>query len=90
MATESEAHAVREGIYRRGFGLKAEILSDLADDYHSDLVDRIRADGGRLRTGALDLRLAKEFGFCYGVDKAVDFAYETRRKFPDQIGRAHV
>ena len=34
--------------------------------------------------GPLSFRLAREFGFCYGVDRAVDYAYETRRKFPDR------
>ncbi len=74
----------RDGIYRRGFGLKSEIKDDLASDYHSEIVERIRAEGNRLRLGDLEIRLAKEFGFCYGVDKAVDFAYETRRRFPDR------
>ena len=37
-----------------------------------------------LQVGALTFRLAQEFGFCYGVDRAVDYAYETRTKFPDR------
>lgn len=76
--------APRDGIYRRGFGLKSDISEDLNQDYHSELVEDLRARGNRLETPACTIRLAKEFGFCYGVDKAVDFAYETRRKFPDR------
>lgn len=76
--------APRDGIYRRGFGLKGEISEELNEDYHSDLIEEIRASGNRLETEHCSIRLAKEFGFCYGVDKAVDFAYETRRKFPDR------
>lgn len=76
--------APRDGIYRRGFGLKGEISGELNQDYHSDLIEDIRASGNRLESPHCTIRLAKEFGFCYGVDKAVDFAYETRRKFPDR------
>jgi 4-hydroxy-3-methylbut-2-enyl diphosphate reductase len=70
--------------FRRGFGLKAEIEGQLTADYHSAVVEVMRASGHRLDVGPLRFRLAKEFGFCYGVDRAVDYAYETRRKFPDR------
>ena len=70
--------------FRRGFGLKPEIAAVRSADYHSHLVEAIRARGYALQTGKLRFRLAKEFGFCYGVDRAVDYAYETRVKFPDR------
>jgi 4-hydroxy-3-methylbut-2-enyl diphosphate reductase len=70
--------------FRRGFGLKAEIEERLAADYHSTVVEMLRANQYRLTVGPLTFRLAKEFGFCYGVDRAVDYAYETRAKFPDR------
>ncbi len=70
--------------FRRGFGLKPEIEGQLSADYHSTVVDALRASGNQLVAGGLTFRLAKEFGFCYGVDRAVDYAYETRRKFPDR------
>jgi 4-hydroxy-3-methylbut-2-enyl diphosphate reductase len=68
---------------RKGFGLKREIEGELAA-YHSGLVDRLRAENYVLTVGDLTLRLAREFGFCYGVDRAVEYAYESRRKFPDR------
>lgn len=70
--------------FRRGFGLKAEIEGRITADYASAVVDRLRAEGFTLRAGPLSFRLAREFGFCYGVDRAVDYAYETRTKFPDR------
>ncbi len=70
--------------YRRGFGLKADIESQLTVDYHSTVVEALRAGQYRLDVGPLTFRLAREFGFCYGVDRAVDYAYETRLKFPDR------
>jgi 4-hydroxy-3-methylbut-2-en-1-yl diphosphate reductase len=70
--------------FRKGFGLKAEIEGQLASDYSSAIVDAFRANEYRLEAGPLTFRLAREFGFCYGVDRAVEYAYETRKQFPDK------
>ncbi len=70
--------------FRRGFGLKGHIEGALVADYHSHVVDRIRARGYVLTAGDLTFKLAREFGFCYGVDRAVEYAYETRTKFPER------
>jgi 4-hydroxy-3-methylbut-2-en-1-yl diphosphate reductase len=70
--------------FRRGFGLKAEIEGRLTADYHSAVVERLRTNQYELTAGPLTFRLAREFGFCYGVERAVDYAYETRHKFPDR------
>jgi 4-hydroxy-3-methylbut-2-enyl diphosphate reductase len=69
--------------FRKGFGLKQEIEGDLAA-YHSRVVQRMREQDYTLVAGDLTFRLAREFGFCYGVDRAVEYAYESRRKFPDR------
>lgn len=69
---------------RKGFGLKAEVQEELAGDYNGQLVDLLRARDYTLEAGGVTIRLAKEFGFCYGVERAVDYAYQTRRKFPDR------
>lgn len=68
--------------FRKGFGLKNEIAGRLTADYHSAVVEALRASDYRLGVGPLTFRLAREFGFCYGVDRAVEYAYETRTKFP--------
>ena len=56
----------------------------LAENYHSEIIERIKADDFTYRAGRLTVHLAREFGFCYGVDRAVDYAYQTRRRFPDR------
>jgi 4-hydroxy-3-methylbut-2-enyl diphosphate reductase len=71
-------------IHRKGFGLKSQVEAELAGDYRSLLVEEIRARGNVLSAGELTFFLAKEFGFCYGVERAVDYAYETRKRFPDR------
>ena len=70
--------------FRRGLGLKKEIEPVLAAEYHSNLVEDIRARGYTATYGDITLRLARDFGFCYGVDRAVDYAYQATFKFPDR------
>jgi len=68
--------------FQKGFGLKSLVKEPIERDYRSALVDRIRAEGNVLVAGDLTVTLAKEFGFCYGVDRTVDYAYQTLLKFP--------
>jgi 4-hydroxy-3-methylbut-2-enyl diphosphate reductase len=70
--------------FRKGFGLKSEIQSELASDYTGHLVDLLKDREYTLTVGDVTIRLAKEFGFCYGVERAVDYAYQARKKFPDR------
>ena len=69
-------------MFRKGLALKKEVAGELAAHYHSALVDEVRAAGYRRKVGRLCVYLASEFGFCYGVDRAVDYAYQTLRRFP--------
>jgi 4-hydroxy-3-methylbut-2-enyl diphosphate reductase len=71
-------------IYRKGFSNKAAVRHKLDEDfYHSDLVRRLKEHGHRLDVGDLTLHLARETGFCYGVERTVQYAYETLERFPD-------
>ena len=80
-----QANAAGDTYFRKGFGLKSEIQSELASDYTGQLVDMLQAREYTLTAGDVTIRLAKEFGFCYGVERAVDYAYQARKKFPDRI-----
>jgi 4-hydroxy-3-methylbut-2-en-1-yl diphosphate reductase len=60
--------------------VQAQVLSH----YRSELVEQIRAHGHVLAAGDLTVKLAKEFGFCYGVERAIDLAYAARRAYPDR------
>jgi 4-hydroxy-3-methylbut-2-enyl diphosphate reductase len=71
-------------IFRKGLDLKHEVAGVLAESYRSDLIDAIKDAGFRYQSGRLTIHLAREFGFCYGVDRAVDYAYQARRRFPDR------
>ena len=70
--------------FRKGFGLKSEVQDELAADYDGRIVDYLRSHEYTLVSGDVTVRLAREFGFCYGVERAVEYAYQARRKFPDR------
>jgi len=70
--------------FQKGFNLKEVVRPVLARSYHSRVVERLVELGHAAKAGEITLRLAREFGFCYGVDRAVEYAYETREKFPDR------
>ncbi len=59
--------------------VQAQVLTH----YRSELVERIRAGGGVLSAGELTVKLAKEFGFCYGVERAIDLAYAAKKHFSE-------
>lgn len=60
------------------------VQAEVESHYRSAIVDRVRAAGGRLAIGNTTIRLAKEFGFCYGVERAIELAYAARKVFKDQ------
>ena len=64
--------------------MKEAVAGELAAAYHSGIVEDVRAHDFQHRVGRLVVHLAREFGFCYGVDRAVDYAYQARRRFPEQ------
>src|SRR5271163_2964976 len=70
--------------HRKGFGLRAQIKVELTREYDSELIMNMRAHNNRLERGNVTVKLAQAFGFCWGVDRAVSMAYETRRHFPQR------
>lgn len=62
----------------------SRVQAEVESHYRSSLVERIRAEGGVLQQGGTIIRLAKQFGFCYGVERAIDLAYAARKVFPDR------
>jgi 4-hydroxy-3-methylbut-2-enyl diphosphate reductase len=73
-----------DNYFRRGLGLKSEVKPILAAAYGSEIVRAIKDADYRLTVGRLTFRMARSLGFCYGVDRAVEYAYETCAKFPDR------
>jgi 4-hydroxy-3-methylbut-2-enyl diphosphate reductase len=70
--------------HRRGFGHEEEVTELLNSEYQSPLIQEIRENNYRLQKGNVTIRLAEAFGFCWGVERAVAIAYETRQHFPKE------
>lgn len=60
------------------------VQAEVERHYHSPIVEKLRERGGSLTIGKTTMRLAEQFGFCYGVERAIDLAYAARRVFPEQ------
>ncbi len=73
-----------ENYHRKGFGHGAEVAGFLNSEYQSSLIQQIRYHNYQLKRGDVTIRLAEAFGFCWGVERAVAMAYETRQHFPNQ------
>ena len=71
-----------ENYHRKGFGHKAEVATQLQSEYQSNLIQQIRDNNHTLKRGNTSIQLAQAFGFCWGVERAVAMAYETRKHFP--------
>ncbi len=74
----------KENYHRKGFGHQAEVAIQLESEYQSNLIQEIRNSDYILQRGNVTIRLAQAFGFCWGVERAVAMAYETRKHFPTE------
>jgi 4-hydroxy-3-methylbut-2-en-1-yl diphosphate reductase len=73
-----------EQYHRKGFGHEAAVSALLDSEYKSNLIQEIRDNGYTLVQGDVTIRLAEAFGFCWGVERAIALAYETRQQFPQE------
>jgi 4-hydroxy-3-methylbut-2-en-1-yl diphosphate reductase len=80
----TEAPAPPQKINLRRPDIMTAVQAQVLSHYRSELVERIRANGHVLSADNLTIKLAKEFGFCYGVERAIDLAYAARKVFLDQ------
>jgi 4-hydroxy-3-methylbut-2-en-1-yl diphosphate reductase len=82
--SEAPAKPKQPRINLRRPDVMEQVTAEVARHYHSTLVEKIRDAGGTYRAGKTTIKLASEFGFCYGVERAIDLAYASRRVFPDE------
>ena len=80
----SSGTTAREKVNLRTPDVMAAVQEQVEAHYLSEIVDKVRRSGGIIRVGDVTVRLAKQFGFCYGVERAIDLAYAARKVFKDR------
>src|SRR5438552_11219813 len=79
----SSGTTAREKVNLRTPDVMAAVQQQVESHYRSDIVEKVRGAGGIISVGDTTVRLAKQFGFCYGVERAIDLAYAARKAFKD-------
>ncbi|XP_071736774.1 4-hydroxy-3-methylbut-2-enyl diphosphate reductase, chloroplastic-like [Rutidosis leptorrhynchoides] len=69
---------------RKGFGHKKEITEQMNIEFNSDIIKTLKENNYEYTWGNVTVKLAEAYGFCWGVDRAVQIAYEARKQFPDE------
>nr|AJT35505.1 hydroxy-2-methyl-2-(E)-butenyl 4-diphosphate reductase [Gentiana rigescens] len=69
---------------RKGFGHKEETLELMNQEYTSDIIKALKENGYKYTWGNVTVKLAESYGFCWGVERAVQIAYEARKQFPTE------
>src|SRR6187401_629231 len=80
----SSGTTTRQKVNLRTPDVMATVQQQVESHYRSDIIEKIRRNGGILKVGDITVRLAKQFGFCYGVERAIDLAYAARKVFKDR------
>ncbi|XP_023512039.1 4-hydroxy-3-methylbut-2-enyl diphosphate reductase, chloroplastic-like isoform X1 [Cucurbita pepo subsp. pepo] len=73
-----------ENYNRKGFGYKEEALKLMSSEFTSEVVNTLNENGNRFTWGNVTVKLAGAYGFCWGVERAVQIAYEARKQFPSE------
>lgn len=73
-----------ENYNKKGFGRKEETLELMNQEYTSDIITTLKDNGNEYTWGNVTVKLAESYGFCWGVERAVQIAYEARKQFPDE------
>ena len=76
--------AASERVNLRTPEVMSVVQAEVESHYRSEIVDRLRATGGTITAAGVTVKLAKQFGFCYGVERAIDLAYAAAKVFKDR------
>lgn len=81
--SEAASKAKKPRVNVRRPDVMERVAAEVAVHFHSTVVEKLRDKGGKMTVGNTTILLAEQFGFCYGVERAIDLAYASRKVFPD-------
>ncbi len=81
--SEAASKAKKPRVNVRRPDVMERVSAEVAVHFHSTIVEKLRDRGGKITVGNTTVLLAEQFGFCYGVERAIDLAYASRKVFPD-------
>jgi len=71
--------------FRNGFKEQRQSVEEvMAKEYQSELVKDLKSNNFILERNNVRVHLAKDFGFCWGVERSIALAYEAVNHFPDR------
>jgi len=71
--------------YRNGFKeVRKDVEDTMKDQFKSNLVDDLKSNQFVMEREGVRVHLAKDFGFCWGVERSIALAYEAVNHFPDR------
>ncbi len=80
-SVEKSGAQKRKRINVRKPDVMAKVEAEVSNHYKSSVVEKLREHGGEMTLGNTTIKLAQQFGFCYGVERAIDLAYASRKVF---------
>lgn len=74
-----------EQFHRRGFKeVRNQVESAIQEQYQSPLVNDMKSSNYLIERDGVKVYLAKDFGFCWGVERSIALAYEAVEHYPDR------
>lgn len=71
--------------HRRGFvEVREEVEESMEEQFKGEIVQEMRESNYLLERDGVKVYLAKDFGFCWGVERSIALAYEAVEHYPDK------
>jgi hypothetical protein len=74
-----------ESFHRRGFKeVRTDVEQTMKEQFQANLVQEMKSNNFIMSRPGVTVHLAKEYGFCWGVERSIALAYEAVNHFPDR------